>query len=505
MVGVPKSNRCDFCKRRKTKCDEAWPTCGSCRKAGKECSGPSKRVKFIHGGRHVRQDEHENSRTGQNAVTSLTDEALDTGSDTSWLNLKNKTTTSGAIFSKMRIWSQKQRIPNKLSGTQADLLAGSLIKHLNTTEGTGYSLTVFLSTLKYVPPLLESSEALYDATNLLISTWLQLCRGANPHDVLSLISYNRALRSLQGALNDPQKQTSSATLAATIYLQMTEHLFDYSKGIDQISHCNGIYAIMMKRGAPKPGDDLGCQLILDSFSFMFRLLIRGDIENFFTQPEWENVLVSFFAHFKTRSPILVEISKVIHQSTVLAGVVRRFAEIRSVPKHLQDLQVLEALYIALSDVREKFRALNRNTVQPLLQSKAIYKEDDPSSPFSTSYTFPNGVTALHFTNVASFNIVTNTLKQELNAMLDIDDPSLEAECLEWSGWIWRSCRYILSLRPLCAASFSGHICVSYMSAGHSDRAYLLDVLKETDGYRQQPVSRWTESAVLAQYDSLLGR
>ncbi|KAI2781826.1 hypothetical protein F4815DRAFT_465878 [Daldinia loculata] len=405
----------------------------------------------------------------------------------------------------MRIWSQKQRIPNKLSGTQADLLAGNLINHLNSSEGTGYSLTVFLSTLRYVPPLLESSEALYDATNLLVSTWLQLCRGANSHDVLSLVSYNRALRSLQKALNDPQKQTSSATLAATIYLQIVEHLFDYSKGIDQISHCNGIYAIMMKRGAPKPGDDLGCQLILDSFGFIFKLLIRGDIDNFFMQPDWENALVSFFAQYKIRTPILVEISKIIHQSTVLADVIRRFAKIRNIPEHLQDLQALEALSIALNDVGENFRALDRKTVQPLLQNKTIYEEDDSESPFSTSYMFPNGVTALHFTNVASFNIVINTLRQELNAILDINDSSLEAECLEWSGRIWRSCRYTLSLKPLCSASFSRHICISYMFAGPPDRAYLLGVLEETDSYRQQSVRRWTESAVFSQCNSLLGR
>ncbi|KAI0854341.1 hypothetical protein F5Y00DRAFT_267565 [Daldinia vernicosa] len=319
----------------------------------------------------------------------------------------------------------------KVSGTQADLLAGNLIKHLSTSEGTGHSLTVFLSTLRYVPPLLESSEALYDATNLLVSTWLQICQGASPHDVLSLVSYNGALRSLQKALDDPHKQTSSATLAATIYLQTTEASGLNSNRIDQISHCNGIYAIMMKRGAPKPGNGLGCQLILDSFGFMFRLLIRGDIDNFFTQPDWENAL-----------------------STILADVVRRFAKIRNVPEHLRDSQALEALSIALRDVGESFRALDRNTVQPLLQSKTIYEEDDPKSPFGTSYVFPNGVTALHFTNAASFNILINTLRQELNAMLDINDPSPEAECLEWSERIWRSCRYTLSLKPLCSTSFS---------------------------------------------------
>ncbi|KAI1659981.1 hypothetical protein F4813DRAFT_352702 [Daldinia decipiens] len=239
---------------------------------------------------------------------------------------------------------------------------------------------------------------------------------------------------------------------------------------------------MMKRGAPKPGDNLGCQLILDSFGFMFRLLIRGEIDDFFMRPDWENAL-----------------------STMLADVVRRFAKIRKIPEHLQDLRVLEALSITLNDVGENFRALDRKTVQPLLQSKTIYEEDDLGSPFGTSYMFPNGVTALHFTNVASFNIVINTLRQELNTMLDINDPSLKAECLEWSRQIWKSCRYTLSLKPLCSALFSRHICVSYMFAGPPDRAYLLDVLEETDSCRQHSARRWTESAVFSQYNSLLGR
>ncbi|KAI1806438.1 hypothetical protein F4811DRAFT_550924 [Daldinia bambusicola] len=359
-------------------------------------------------------------------------------------------------------------------------MAGNLITHLTSSEGTGYSLTLFLSTLRYVPALLESSEALYDATNLLVPTWLQLCRGANKQDVLSLVSYNRALRSLQEALNDPQKRTSSATLGATIYLQMTEYSFDYSKGVNQVSRCNGIYAITMERGPPKLRDKLGYQLILDSFAFMSRL-VKDEIDNFFTQPDWENALVSLSDQYEEQTPT-------IHQSTILAD-------------------ALEILSAALDDIRANFRALDKNTVLLLVRSNIIYEEDDPESPFGTSYVFPDGITALLFTNVASFNIVINTLRQELNTVIGIDgdDSSLDAECLEWSGRIWKSCRYILSLKPLCAASFNSRICVSYMFSGPSERACLLDVLKETDGYRKQAVSRWSESVVFSQYNGLLGR
>ncbi|KAI1475002.1 hypothetical protein F4774DRAFT_414323 [Daldinia eschscholtzii] len=69
---------------------------------------------------------------------------------------------------------------------------------------------------------------------------------------------------------------------------------------------------MVKRGAPGPGDTPGCQLTLDYFVFMFRLLIRGDVNNFFVEPDWQNALVSFLGQHKTRAPIMAEISKVTH-------------------------------------------------------------------------------------------------------------------------------------------------------------------------------------------------
>ncbi|KAI0592998.1 hypothetical protein F4775DRAFT_52357 [Biscogniauxia sp. FL1348] len=50
--GVPKSNRCTFCKKRKTKCDEKWPTCGACARAKVVCSGARNKFKFVVNGCH---------------------------------------------------------------------------------------------------------------------------------------------------------------------------------------------------------------------------------------------------------------------------------------------------------------------------------------------------------------------------------------------------------------------------------------------------------------------
>ncbi|KAI2606707.1 hypothetical protein GGR54DRAFT_413034 [Hypoxylon sp. NC1633] len=504
MVGIPKSNRCDFCRSRKTKCDEAWPTCGSCRKAGKECSGPSKRVKFVNNGKRGRRErEKDDPFPGAPDIT-LSDEVLGPRTTVSLLNLKNKTTKSGATFSKMRMYTHKPPAPAKLPGSPTDLLAGKIVTYLKSSEGTGYSLGMFICTLGYTPSLLEN-EALFDATSLLMSTWLKLCQGRNPEEMFDLRAYGRALRSLQKAITNSRERTSSATLAAAIYLQTTEFLFDGKNGRNQISHSNGIYTLMMERGPPKPGDNFGCQLIFDSFVFIFRLLLAGQIENFFVRPEWQHALANFFVQFKDRAPAIMEMSKLIQYATIVAQIIKRFSDIQRLHPDLQDPDVLEDLTTDVDDMIMKYRALDDCTIEPLLQNKKIYEIDDPASPLGTCYTFPSPTTALYFANLFSYNIVINRIKQELNAMMGLDDPDLEAECVRLSWKIWLSCWYTQSLKPLCAVSFDMPMCVSYVSAGPAIRAYLLCFLRESESYRKTEANRWTEQAVLAHNDLLTGR
>lgn len=152
----------------------------------------------------------------------LVDGVPDSGSTISLLNIRNRTTSSGATFSKLRICAQKSAVPSKVPSSPADLLAGKVALYLKCSEGTGYSLSMFLCTLAYAPPLLQSNEALFDATNLLLSTWQKLRRGTRSEDLFDLASYSRALRSLQRVLNDPHEHKSSSTLAAAIYLQTSE-------------------------------------------------------------------------------------------------------------------------------------------------------------------------------------------------------------------------------------------------------------------------------------------
>ncbi|KAI1461571.1 hypothetical protein F4805DRAFT_412559 [Annulohypoxylon moriforme] len=509
MVGIPKSNRCDFCRRRKTKCDENWPTCGTCSKAGKECSGPSKHVKFVHNGKHTRRNAQWGDIAQDETDADSTDELpvliSSTAPKTSLLNLRNKTTTSGATFSKLRLYTRKPQIPKKPPGTRFDLLGGKVVMYLKSSEGTGYSLSTWLSTLGYVPPLLERNEALFDATNLLLSTWLKLCQGVDKRELFDLASYNRALRSLQKVLNDPHEQTSNATLAATIYLQTTEYIFDYAGSVNQISHANGIYSVLIQRGPPKHGDQLGAQLLLDAFAYMFSLVIAGKIDNFYVYPEWAQAIMNFFSQWKTRTPWIVEISKLLIQAMNLADTVNRFTKTWDVPSYLRDEQEVEDLSAAVDDLSMHFRGFYDSTIEPLLQHNLVTEVLDPESPWGTRYEFPNGTTALHFANVNSFNIVINRMRQALNKMRGFDDPTLEVECFEWSSRIWRTCQYALSLRPLCAVTFNDPVRVSYLAGGEAERRYLLNFLKEANEFRKHHTDDLLDESIGSQPWLLMGR
>lgn len=54
MVGVPRSQGCHLCIKRRVKCDQGQPGCQNCRKYKANCPGYSKELKFISGKHHIR-------------------------------------------------------------------------------------------------------------------------------------------------------------------------------------------------------------------------------------------------------------------------------------------------------------------------------------------------------------------------------------------------------------------------------------------------------------------
>lgn len=201
----------------------------------------------------------------------------------------------------------------------------------------------------------------------------------------------------------------------------------------------------------------------------------------------------------------MEMSKLVIYATMAAEATKRFSRIRHIAPELQDAYELEEVAALIDDVDSKFRNLDESTIPPLLQANKIYEEEDLESPLGTSYMFPSPIVSLCFANIAAFRIVINRLKQELNAIRELDDPNLEVECMEWCMRIWKTCRYSQTLKPLCAVSFNSPICVSYVTAPPAVRSYLFATVEGSDDYRAHSAMKWSESIIYAQYYVLLGR
>ncbi|KAI5921683.1 hypothetical protein F4810DRAFT_677374 [Camillea tinctor] len=496
MVGVRRRNRCTYCKSRKIKCDEKWPTCSPCSKSGRTCSGPPNNLTFVHGTFGPQKDDGitdlpENRSTVTPGPHGRAEMKL--------VALKDRITESGATFSKLRILSQAPRIPDQVSQSQSDLLAGRISYYLDSSTGTGYSFGTLIGTLQFAPQLIRESDALFRATDLLLSTWLKLCRGAKSEDILDLGAYNRAIRSLQRALDNPREQKSVATLATVHYLQTIEILFDPSKGPNQVSHSNGLYWLLLHRGPPNPDDPLSCILLLESIIYLYRQITAGKIDNIFLQSQWLSAIKGFMKQFPTNN-----IEPLVSIIIPLASAITRFSVVYNAASDTRNPKKVKELAKEFEAFAGRFQVLDDNSIQPLIQCGLIGETEDPDNPVGSSYTFPNYLVAQEFANVVSFGLVVNEIRQVLDEMMGVRNPALKDECLEMSTRLWKVCRYALSCKPIGAIQYQIPIAISYAAAAPKQQAYIRNFLDECEEYRGGNKSRWTEEVILAQCGIVMG-
>ncbi|KAI1490410.1 hypothetical protein F5X96DRAFT_636543 [Biscogniauxia mediterranea] len=496
MVGVRRRNRCTYCKSRKIKCDEKWPTCSPCSKSGRTCSGPPNNLTFVHGV-YGPQSDGRIAEVPKNRSVAIQEPHK--RPEMRLVAVRDRVTESGATFSKLRILSQAPKIPDQVSKSQSDLLASRISYYLDSSTGTGYSFGTFIGTLHYVPQLIGENQALFYATDLLLSTWLKLCRGAKSEDILDLRAYNRAIRSLQRALDNPREQKSVATLAAVHYLQTIEMLFDSSKGVNQVSHSNGIYWLLLHRGPPKPDDPLSCMLLLEAMLYLYRQITAGKIDNIFLQPQWLSAIMGFIKQFSTNN-----IEPLVSVIIPLASAITRFSSVYNAASDARDPKKVQELARDFEAFAGRLQALDDTSIQPLVRSGLIHETEDLESPFGSSYNFPNYLVAHEFANIIAFGIVVNRIRQELDEMMGVETPELEGECLEMSSRIWKVCRYALASKPIGAIPYQIPIAISYGAGGPKQRAYLRAVLDECEEYRGRQKSRWTEEVILAQCGIVMG-
>ncbi|KAM0425176.1 hypothetical protein ACHAPT_009493 [Fusarium lateritium] len=213
MVGVPKTNRCQGCKARKIKCDEAWPTCGNCRATGKTCSGPTNNHKFVVNGNHREiTDDHQSSITLEQDSSS-----------TQLVRVKHRAAGNGSAYSRLKMLPRSGTNPVPPPTTPADRLSSRLVSSIESSADTPYDIIVAMINVPQLPQLLATQNvALCSAVHLYLSAWGKLRQGHTQRDALDLNMYNKAIRSLRHMLGNPEQRSESSTLVAAVVLTKFE-------------------------------------------------------------------------------------------------------------------------------------------------------------------------------------------------------------------------------------------------------------------------------------------
>lgn len=235
--------------------DETWPTCLNCRKNSKCCPGPPARHTFKDLGPSLLTGAGvQNTRSPPAApgIIRPHNKRFISGADTTTdQNLRfltkvhERSFADGSTTHKFRISSQRDTTsqrksmprsastsPTSLSPASSPLLRQpspsqhhELSRALVTTISAGsigLQMSVFGPFIQEVPSRIGYNPALDAAVAVLIDAHTSLLYKKTSDDIVSINLYLRAIKTLQGCLEDSREGMSTNTLCASVLLGLVE-------------------------------------------------------------------------------------------------------------------------------------------------------------------------------------------------------------------------------------------------------------------------------------------
>ncbi|KAI0188651.1 hypothetical protein EV127DRAFT_119290 [Xylaria flabelliformis] len=512
MVGVPKSKRCTFCRTRKTKCDENWPTCGTCARAGKICSGARTTFKFVVNGSHneVPEDGRIITDTTRLPVTStgISSRATDRRrqqhiGEIIVLDSRNMTSIEGCGGFKYH--HPFISLPQAISWNPPDKLKAHLVACLDAERGTGHDLHILGAFLPLVPQHLgDDNTALGHAVELLLGAWTNSRRGLPSDTWLDLRTYNRALRSLKAALDDANVEHLNNTLAALCVLQKTEVLYDFARGSNQENHAAGLIAVISKAGPARPMTKMALHVTFESIFHMLQEDIRQGRESVFHTPEWMAALRESIDGSEV-GLVLEQLYRLWVEATAWPGLARLVRLLRQDPSNTM---AAAELRLRATSLAEKLRHQDETILAALAESGAITEVENVSRPdlFPKCYEFADFPTAKLFSSHAMFSIVTYRCLQEADRVLAAhSDLSAEKQARKFSRRTWMAYPWLRNQTPL-AVDFTASLVFSYEAGNEEEREFCSTGLAEMDSSRHPPpIGEWVEATIMANAKAYSGR
>ncbi|KAI1646663.1 uncharacterized protein F4817DRAFT_128165 [Daldinia loculata] len=523
MVGIPKSNRCTFCKLRKTKCDENWPTCGACARAGRVCSGARNNYKFVVNGCH-------NESTNSDGASETSDSSSQIQSQrprgtnpngTMIIDMKEYTAAMGpGTFHRMRL-TRPRHARNAKSSTPtpsptpsptpcpamdaSDRLAAQLVYCLESASGTGRDMLIWGPSVWMIPQRLGSeSPVLRDTVKLVVASWANSQRGTLPPEAwLDLRLHTQALGSLRKALQEPGQDLVTDTIAAQWLLQKLELTYDFERGANQERHAAGLTAVVSRGGHWQSFDELGLHATFDSFFNMLQEDVRLGRDCVFMHPEWATAFRQAI-DFNTTRPVIKAMYRLWVEMTTWPTLVRL---VRTLCQDPTDTMTAAELVLRAAPVIEYLQHENETTLQSLIESGDITEVDNLLNPdlFPTCYQFRDIDTAKLFYTHAMYGIIIHRTLQEADLALENYNPSVMKRCREYSKRIWMSYCWMSAKIPL-AVEYTAALVFSFESANEEEREFCMRSLGDLEYYRRPPpVGRWIDATIMANVKGYTGR
>lgn len=161
------------------KCDEAWPTCGACKRSKKVCPGPpSSKLKFVHNGHHtvanyssdeVDASENTTKQVGDRATIAI-DSVQSLGS---LVETKLAKAEDGRSFRRLRLTPGPHPSPRLVRLGDGERSAAQLISIARACPNSGFDVCLGWGNeyLHMMTQCMSHSVVLQDAVGAMVASW----------------------------------------------------------------------------------------------------------------------------------------------------------------------------------------------------------------------------------------------------------------------------------------------------------------------------------------------
>ena len=271
MVGQPRSNRCDNCRKRKKKCDEQLPSCSACIRSGWSCPGYTSRWKFID-----EAPQLANHYAGRKFVYDVVDLGLDEPTSR-WPNagaspdvkVVVRTNFSPGQHRQFNIYKARTKsgVPRYL---ESNRLGSEFVYCLESNAKSLLMPLRFLgSYFDFIPARLGHNAALDGAVLSLCAMYSGSLTTSYAAQKAIYGSYARALSSLRHCMNDKSLQMEPETLCASILLQIGELVVNVDMG-KWGSLSRGTMLLLESRGVHRYNDAFNHALLESQLPYIVR-------------------------------------------------------------------------------------------------------------------------------------------------------------------------------------------------------------------------------------------